>query len=150
MATEVTDTYTLLADAIETAVLIEFDDETYLEFRHDHLHESLGYDQRLYVGLYPNEDSSFNIELQQEVTLQFYDAYNLEIEPQQYVDPRVITNKAERMRQALQNIRTVGESELWYFDVTRTRYPDDPTGNKSRFEMTIVARGNNTGLVETF
>lgn len=149
MASIVTDPFTELAEIIETAVLDEFDDELYITFQRDRLHESLGSDGRLYVGVSPNEDRADNIELSAEVMLQFYDAYDLEIDPQQQVDPSVVTNKAERMRRALAYVRTTGTDHVWFFDVTTTRYPTDPTGNKSRFEMVIRARGNNSGLIET-
>ena len=149
MATEVTDPYTILANAIEEAVLNEFDDETYLTFHHDRLHESLGSDARTYCAISPETEPSDNIELRVEALLQWYGPYKLEINPKQEVDPRIITNKAERMRRCLEKIRTVASSEMWFFDVVTTRYPNDPTGNKSRFEMTIVGRGQNSGLVET-
>lgn len=149
MATTVVDPFTELATIIENAVLNEFDDEPYINFVHDRIHESLGSDGSLWIGFSPEAEPSNDIELRVEATLQFYDKYNLEINPTQSVDPRTVTNKAERMRRALEAVRTVGTPHTWYFDVTTTRYPNDPTGNKSRFEMTIVARGNNSGLVET-
>jgi len=149
MARTVTDPFTELSAIIENAVLDEFDDETYLVFERDRLHESLGSDGRLHVGLSPTEDRSDNIELSMELMLQFYDTYNLEIDPQQHVDPSTVTNKAERLRRALADVRTTGTEHVWFFDVQTTRYPTDPTGNKSRFEMVIRARGNNSGLLET-
>lgn len=127
----------------------EFDDETYMIFNRDRLHESVGGDGRLYVAISPEIDRDDRVELTMEMTLQFYDAYSLEIDPTQTVDPSLITNKAERMRRALAAVRTTGSEHLWFFDVINTRYPNDPTGNKSRFEMTIRARGNNSGLIET-
>lgn len=150
MATIVTDPFTELALIVENAVLTEFDDEQFIVFERDRIHESLGSDGRLYVALSPDNDRANNIELTLEMLIQFYDVYDLEIDPQQQVDPSVITNKAERLRRALAAVRTTGTQHLWFFDVTQTRYPNDPTGNKSRFEMTIVARGNNSGLIETF
>lgn len=149
MATQVTDAFSELALIIENVVLDEFDDETYLIFNRDRIHESVGSDGRLYVAISPEIDRDEDIELLMEVTIQFYDAYSLEIDPMQTVDPAVITNKAERLRRALAAVRTTGTSHLWFFDVINTRYPNDPTGNKSRFEMTLRARGNNSGLIET-
>lgn len=149
MATEVTDPFTELCDILEEAILNEFDDEPYIRFNRDRLHESLGADGALYVGVSPDIDRTDNIEQIMDVSLQFYDVYKLDIDPLQHVDPTRVTNKAERMKRALADVRTTGTSTLWFFDVINTRYPNDPTGNKSRFEMTIQARGNNTGLVET-
>jgi hypothetical protein len=149
MATEVTDPFTELALVVEDVVLTEFDDEPYIRFVRDRLHESLGSDGNVYVGLSPNDDNADNIDMRMEMLLQFYDTYNLEIDPRQHVDPTRATNKAERLRRALADVRTTGSPHLWFFDVIRTSYPQDPTGNKSRFEMTINAWGNNTGLIET-
>ena len=149
MATTVTDPYTVLADAIEDVVMAEFDDEAFLVFKHDALHESLGTDGKTYVGVSPEDEQTFNIELQIAVRLQFYMPYIADVDPFQEVDPRIITNKAERLRQALGRARIVATGDVWYFDVDRTTYPKDATGNKSRFEMSIVGRGNNSGLVET-
>lgn len=149
MATQVTDPFTELALVVENAVLDEFDDETYMIFNRDRIHESVGSDGHLYVAISPDIDRDDRVELTMEFTLQFYDSYNLEIDPTQTVDPSLVTNKAERMRRALAAVRTIGSEHLWFFDVINTRYPSDPTGNKSRFEMTIRARGNNSGLIET-
>ena len=37
----------------------------------------------------------------------------------------------------------------WFYHVTGTSYPEDPTGNQTRFEMEVLAKGWNSGLVET-
>ena len=43
----------------------------------------------------------------------------------------------------------MGTTTLWYMTVTSVDYPKDPTGNKSRFEATVRAYGQNTALTET-
>lgn len=148
--TVVTDPYSILAEALETIITTEFADEPYLIFRHDRLHESLGSDGRTYAAVSPDEDEARNIESVMNATIQFYGPFKTEVDPQQQVDPRLITNKAERLKRALEQARvSVASQYIWYFDVTRTRYPEDATGNKTRFEMHIQSRGNNTALIET-
>ena len=149
MPTTVTDAYTVMANAIETVVAAEFSDDSTLIIKHDRLHGSVGSDGRTYVGISPEREPTFDLELQIEVLIQFYGGYKADVNPFQEVDPRVITNKAERLRQALGAIRIVGTSNVWYFDVDSVSYPPDATGNKSRFEMSIIGRGNNSGLIET-
>jgi hypothetical protein len=147
--TVVTDPYTILANALEVVIETEFSDLPFLTIRHDRLHASLGADGRNYVGIYPDVEETRGIELVGQVTIQFFDPYKADIDPQQIVDPRVIANKAERLRRALAKARITGAAGVWYFDVTMTRYTNDATGNKSRFEMTVQSRGNNSALVET-
>lgn len=149
MATIVTDPYSQMADAIEAAVLTEFDDLTYLTVVHDRIHESLGSDGRYWVGISPDDEPSGGIDMSITATIQFYGPFHPDVDPFQQVDPRDITNKAERLRRALADVRTTGTPHVWFFDVVTTRYPEDATGNKTRFEMTVTGRGNNSGLVET-
>jgi hypothetical protein len=146
----VIDPYTQLANAIETALVAEFSDIAYLQFHHDRLHESLGADGITHVAVSPEMDTAERAgTLAHQVYIQFYGPFVAETNPHQEADPREITTKAERARQALQDIRTLGLPEMWFFDVMEIAYPNDATGNKTRFEMTIRAWGNDTGLVET-
>lgn len=146
----VTDPYTQVADLIETTIRAEFNDEQYINVIHDRIHESLGSDGMLHVGISPEDENSGGIEMEVNVLIQFYGPHILDVNPNEAVDPRIISNKAERLRQALSEVRTVGTPQVWFFDVNTTRYPLDATGNKSRFEMTIQACGNNSAyLVET-
>jgi hypothetical protein len=84
-----------------------------------------------------------------DIFLQFYGPFVADVDPFQEVDPRAITTKAERLRQALMSETNVGAPEVWFFNILQTRYPNDATGNKSRFEMSIRAWSNDTSLVET-
>lgn len=149
MATVVTDPYTEMAGVIEEAVRSEFDDEPFLSVVHDRIHESLGSDGQTWVGISPEDEPSSGVDMTISTLIQFYGPFLPDVNPQQQVDPRAITNKAERLRRALASRRTTASPHLWFFDVTMTRYPNDATGNKTRFEMTVVGRGNNSGLVET-
>ncbi len=148
--TVVTDAYTELANLIEMVAEAEFrPDHPYLTIRHDRIHESLGSDGKTWIGISPDDQPVDGLELHINLLIQFYDPFRADVDPFQHVDPRIITNKAERMRRALQSIRTTGLPELWFFDLVSTSFPNDATGNKSRFEMSIVARGNDSGLIET-
>lgn len=148
--TVVTDPYSVLAGAIEQVILNEFgDDSPQVTIKHDRLHESLGFNGRDYVGISPVRESSERITTNITALVQFYGAYSLEIDPEQEVDPRIISNKVERFRRAIQKARIIADELVWYMDVTSIEYPNDATGNKSRFEATVVTQGENTGLIET-
>ncbi len=147
--TVVTDAYSTVANIIENVVLTEFSDEFNMVVNHDRIHESVGIDGVTRVGISPEEESESGYESRLAILIQFYGTWREDVDPLQVVDPRIITNKAERLKTALQAQRTVGASEAWFFDVTNIRFPADPTGNKSRFEMGVSVRGNNTGLIET-
>lgn len=117
----------------------------------DKLHGSLGAD-RTVIGVYPERTvASPGQKLVAEMSLvvQFYGKYDLKVDPRQAVDARWIEERAERFRRALRPNTDPRTGELWYFSLDRMEYPDDPTGNKSRFEAYITARGNNTALIET-
>lgn len=149
MARVTTDPYTIMANVVEQVILDEFDDETYMNVLHDRIHESLGSDGQLWIGLSPVSEPTTGIDMTIELLIQFYGPFIADVNPAQMFDPRTTTNKAERLRQALSESRTIGQSKVWFFDVTNTSYPSDATGNKTRFEMTVVGRGNNSALVET-
>jgi len=148
--TVVTSPYELAAAAIKQIIDTEFADLG-VDTLHDQVHESLGHD-RIVVGIAPNYDApQARDENVQETWLdvRFWNLYNLQIDPEQIVDPRIITNYAERLKRAVKAANITINGQVWYFSVRRTTYPDDPTGNKSRFVMTFRAFGNNAALVET-
>lgn len=119
----------------------------------DKLHEALGR-RAVAAGIAPVEDvtSPGNALVQETyIEVRLYDLWTEEIDPETQINPFRITAFAERLRNALRVTRAtdVGTGDVWFFDVRRTQYPDDPTGNKSRFHMVIRAYGNNSTLVET-
>lgn len=141
-----------VAEAIITVFNAEFAPEGFIMIP-DKLHPSLGRNS-VAVGVSPTEDiASVRNRLVQETwaLVQFYNFWTDEIDPETLVNPYVITAYAERFRDALRraSAQDPGTGQLWYFDVDRITYPDDPTGNKTRFEATIRAFGNNSNLVET-
>ncbi|MBA3240087.1 MAG: hypothetical protein H0T60_02580 [Acidobacteria bacterium] len=125
-----------------------------LTANHDKLHESLGY-RRPELGISPlREDPlSGNMAVStHHLFVQFYDSWDKKVDNEQQVNPFRIVQFAERFKVALQNQQhpfSGGTDRLWYFDVESITYPDDPTGNKTRFEATIRAFGRNSALVET-
>lgn len=147
-----TSAYEVVATAIKTIFEDEFSEEGFTMV-FDNLHESLGR-KRVDVGIAPDEDvvSPANAKVQETwVEVRFYDLWRQEISPDTVVNPVRITNFAERFRDALrrQQATDPGTGQVWFFDVRRVRYTNDPTGNKTRFVASIRAYGNNANLVET-
>lgn len=144
--------YSTVAAALQTIFNTEFLPEGFTMVK-DNLHESLGR-ARTECGVAPVEDvvNQRNAIVQEALLeIRLYDLWTQEISPDTAVDPTRIAGFAERLRDALRrsNATDPGTGEVWYFDVRRTTYPNDPTGNKTRFHMTVRAFGNNAGLVET-
>lgn len=145
-------TFEAVASAVKAAFDAEFAVEGYTML-FDNLHESLGR-QRVSVGIAPIEEySNPNDAIVQETYLEvrFYHMWKQEISPETVMNPTLITGYADRFRQCLRVARAQdpGTGQLWFFDVQRVTYPNDPTGNKTRFHATIRAYGNNTNLIET-
>lgn len=142
--------YEAVATALKTIIDAEFTPEGVVAI-HDNLHPALG-QTKVWCGISPSYEAiNARINVAQETWLEvkFYNMWKQEISPDTVVDPRIITALAERFRNAVRSQRVAGDGQVWYFDVTRVDYPNDPTGNKSRFVATVRAWGNNTGLVET-
>lgn len=117
----------------------------------DHLHESLG-NGGTRLGTSPNRSrplASNDLVMTHEILFQFYGRWKDDIDPTTKVDPLVIETYAERFMRALEASAHAGTDRMWYYRVTEINYPQDPTGNKTRFEATILAYGNNPVLVET-
>lgn len=144
------DPYLTAAAAIKDIIDTEFAAERITAI-HDAIHESLGSD-RVTVGIAPSVEQPlpgngavnvFTLEIR------FYDLWDKEIDPEQTVNPTKITGYANRLKRALSQTQYAGDAEVWYFNWVRTDYPNDPTGNKTRFHMTVSAYGDNTSLIET-
>lgn len=143
-------------EAVATAIIAVFNTEFAAEqftMIPDELHESLGR-TRVDAGISPIRDvvnTSNNIVQETWVEVKLYDMWPQEITPETVVNPYRITGFAERFRNAIRLAKASdpGTGQVWFFDVRNTEYPRDPTGNKTRFVMTIRALGNNAGLIET-
>ena len=119
----------------------------------DNIHEALGR-YRVAVGVAPTDERAWLRDRQvSEHTLEvkFYGLWTDEIDPETVVNPLTITGYAERFKRALRvaQVEDPGTGQMWFYDIDRIQYPNDPTGNKSRFIATIRAFGNNTNLIET-
>lgn len=143
-------TFELVATAIKSIFESEFAAEGF-KMQFDNLHEALGRD-RVAVGIAPIEErANMRDRLMQEtwIEVKFLGLWTDEISPDTVVNPTKITEYAERFRSSLGAAAVTASGQMWYFDVDRVQYPNDPTGNKSRFVATIRAFGNNANLVET-
>lgn len=144
------DPYLIISTALKQILDAEFAPAVAV---HDNLHESLGY-QRAEIGIAPLRDvprSSSMIMQETWVEVKYYDLWDPQINNEQSVNPQIITAKAHRFREALrtEQVTFEGSPDVWFFDLTNIEYPNDPTGNKTRFVATIRAFGDNAALVET-
>lgn len=148
----VIDPYAVAATALKAIIDDEFSTESYTAI-HDRLHESLG-TRRTEIGISPLRWTPMprNRNVRDTyIFVQFYDRWDKEIDPAQTVNPTRITGYAARFEEAVQRQQATdpGTGDVWYFDVDEVTFPEDPTGNKTRFEAVIHARGNNHGLLES-
>lgn len=144
------DPYAEIAAGIKLIIDGEFAAEGYTAM-HDRLHESVGYEGTR-IGISPEDQipqRGNELVLDTRVLVQFYGKFDLEVDNNQKVDPRTVTGYAARFRHALYSSAAQGTNGLWYFKLDSITYPRDPTGNKSRFEALVLAKGDNAGLVET-
>lgn len=146
------DPYEQVALALKSIIDTEFAPQNVTAI-HDRLHESLGTD-RVEVGISPESwrpKARDRNSLETFVLVQYYDIWDKDIDPNQQVNPIVITNKASRFMRAVQNHQAsaVGTADVWYFDVESIEFPNDPTGNKTRFHAIIRAHGQNHSILET-
>ena len=118
----------------------------------DKLHESMGWDGRV-AGISPIRQgkNSRNANVKETyILVQLYDIWDKEISPNTQVNPTAISGFADRFERALETYQqsSVKTNAVWYFEVDSLEYPDDPTGNKSRFHATIKVTGDNSALTQ--
>lgn len=143
--------YETVATAVKAIIDTEFAAEGVVAI-HDNLHPALG-TKRVSVGIAPVYETPRpgNMIVQETwIEVRFYDIWKKEITPETVVDPRKIAGYADRFRRAVMAARvTAGTDQVWFFDVMRVDYPNDPNGNKTRFVASVRAFGNNDALIET-
>lgn len=118
---------------------------------HDRVHEAVGY-KGPRIGIAPiRQPMNSRNKLVQEtwIEIRYMGQWNKEITPDQTVDPRIVTEAAEALLNAIRMTDVTASGEMWYFNVEQVEYPPDPTGNHTRFYVTLRAWGNNASLVET-
>jgi hypothetical protein len=145
------DPYAVAAEGVKAIIDAEFAPEQIVA-NHDKLHESLGL-EGIEVGISPTDQIPMGgnaLVLDTGIFVQFYGLWEKMVDPTQQVDPRLVTGWADRFRRAVEGTQAnaAGSSEVWYYEVIRVEYPDDPTGNKSRFHAWVRARGDNTALLD--
>jgi hypothetical protein len=112
----------------------------------DKLTRAAGKDGETVAAVYPEaeyERPGQVIELVVPVVLQIYMAYEAEPDETIQVDPGVIEDYGDRLREAFRTQSSGNTGDMWFLRLTRIDYPDDPTGNKSRLEAQIEGYGNN-------
>lgn len=145
------DAYNTISAALEQLIAQEFSSESII-ILHDKLHESRGHEGNE-VGISPIRQgprTSNGAVKETYVLVQFYMLWDKTIDPTDQVDPRIITGMADRFERKCESVQasTPGTTEVWFFEITGIEYPDDPTGNKSRFHATVRAVGDNTALTQ--
>lgn len=142
--------YVIAATALKTIIDTEFSPEGIVAI-HDHLHESVGWDGN-YAGIspeYERPESAHEVALGVWVKVQLYLQWDKEINPFQTVDPRIIAEMGQRFREACRDASLTYSGQFWFMSVREVAYPQDPTGNKTRFVATVKAWAENNSLVET-
>jgi hypothetical protein len=142
--------YQQAADALKSIIDTEWAPEGWTAI-HDNLHPAVG-QAGTRIGIAPEVDEARAgnmVQNDMSITVKFYRRWDADVDQNKKIDPREITGHAERFRHALLHSNPASTGSVWYFNLLRIRYPNDPTGNKTRFEADIVAYGNNTALVET-
>jgi len=144
------DQYAIIANGLISLVNTTFAAEGVAAI-HDELHESLG-TERIEVGVAPVREQPMpgnRAAAHTLVTIQFFDLWDKAVDPTQMVDPRRITGFHARLKEALRTASIATSDSYWFFQWEGTEYPRDPTGNKTRFVMTVRAWSQNATLHET-
>lgn len=94
------------------------------------------------------EDFRRVIELVVPVTFQFHMAYDAEPDETLVRDPRAIQALAARFRTGFNETSGPG-ADHWFIRCKAVTYPDDPTGNKTRFEAEIEGRCSNPAALSS-
>jgi len=142
--------YSQAAEALKAIIDAEYAPEAYTAI-HDFLHPAVGREGTR-IGIAPESQEALSGNMYQQniyITVKFYRRWDEDVDETKKVDPRPITEFAERFQNAVRGNDQIGTDSSWYFNVVRIRYPNDPTGNKTRFEADLVAYGSNPTLVET-
>lgn len=137
---------TVIAEQAKAIFDSEFTTEGFVA-AHDKLLRAAGMDGEAHAAVSVNNaraDNRVASQLNVEVLIQLYLGFDPNPDPNRVVDPRVIQGYGDRLRAAFDPQATSGTtSDMWYFTVRDIDYPDDPTGNKSRLEATLIGYADN-------
>ena len=142
--------YAEAADALKAIIDAEWASEGWSAI-HDNLHPAIG-QEGVRIGIAPEEEAGRAGNLIQNdisITVKFYLRWDADVDYTKRVDPRIIAEHALRFREACRFASDPATPGVWFFNVMRIRYPNDPVGNKTRFEADVVAYGNNPSFLET-
>lgn len=116
----------------------------------DRLDESLGTDGDI-AAVYPEAEAPGEGMVDQVflIGVQVFMRYDLQVDPRQRVDPAKIEGWAHRFQRALRGNSSPGTQNAWWFNLARLDYPNDPTGNKTRFVAMLEGHGPSASLAET-
>jgi hypothetical protein len=112
---------------------------------YDKLLRAAGKDGVAELAVYPEgaqPKRGQRIELVVPVVLQVYLPFNPDPDEHLAVDPLTIVEHAEAFRQTFAP-GTPATDDVWFLRLEGIRYPDDPTGNKTRFEALVEGLGTN-------
>lgn len=113
---------------------------------HRRLLRASGRDGSAVAGVSPEdsrEDPRIVGSLVVNVLLQLHLGFNDSPDEDYAVDPTIIEGYASRLRTAFKTQSSGSAGDFWYLRLKEIRYPEDPTGNKSRFDAYIEGRANN-------
>lgn len=119
--------------------------------RNDKLHPSLGHSGPV-AAIYPTGErahSESGVTNAMQIVVQMFLRYDLEVDPEQTVDPAIVEQRAFQFQQAVQRAASPRNQGVWFYNVVDIDYPDDPTGNKTRYVATLEGFGDRPTLVET-
>ena len=142
--------YAEVANALKVLIDAEWAAEGWTAI-HDNLHPALG-QSGVRIGIAPDEETARSGRMIQNdisLTVKFYTRWDSDVDIDKKIDPRIISEHAERFRSMLRDYDGPNTDKAWYFNLIRIRYPNDPVGNKTRFEADLMAYGSNTAFVET-
>ena len=142
--------YVIAANGLAQIITSTFSAEGVVPI-HDELHESLGRDGRV-VGI--SLDREFPGTRHREaqnvyLKVQWFEQWTDEVDNTIVHDPRTSATLANRLQLGIASANLTYSGDFWFFQWMGTEYPRDPTGNKTRFIMSVVSWGNNAALLET-
>jgi hypothetical protein len=140
---------TELREAIGQTVETEFAAEG-LTVLSDKLHDSMGIETPL-AGVFPEgerttREGAVGLYL---VSVQVFMRWDPQIDPAQIVPPELIEDWSWRLQRRMASESKLNLPNVSYYVVNDVIYPDDPTGNKTRFVMSLAGYGSNPALDET-
>jgi hypothetical protein len=83
------------------------------------------------------------------VLVQVFGLWEKEVDNEKVIDPAPVEALARAFAREIQARQTGALPELWYIELERVGFPNDPTGQKTRFDAIVMGRAENPGVVET-